>query len=544
MGQGEIDMNPNNRITYRFDRAGNAISEQNQGSEAKPESAVKMSKEKVVPLYPAYEQHSVNEQSPWNSPFQDDIAALEKLIRETEQEATKPVRPSSSKAFKSEKSAKPGQAAASSLHPDTLQSDEFEEHSHKMQSGKQINEVQERSRKIQTDRQFNEFEERSRKIQSGKQINELDDLPASSGRIEDALEAAAYDGRGRVRQPAAASGEAGADTDWPGQASAYREPEFEPDRPFADYEEEKPQRRIARTNRTQGPSWVNVFLSVAAALATGALFGYFLLSLFTGASLWPIGASQKEGALPATGSISDSATDPNTANNGNKAGGAGAAENPAVAPAKTVALSGLDQTYYMLQFGVFNTPEGRDTALAQLAAKGLAAATLAGADNYRVYAGVAVDKSNAETVQAQLGDIELYIKAVTIETPDHIAYNGPAEEAQSFFADTKELVYMLDELTLTQLEQPSLSPLGEAAAQAWQTKYAEWTKKAEALRIGITDEQGKAYAAKLAESVQGAAKALQDYDQKLSKAQLWIVQTSLMESILIQKEWFDSISAL
>ncbi len=509
-------MKTNNRITYRFDRAGNAISDKGQGAAAKPEANAVSQSDKVVPLYPSYENHSVSEHSPWNSPFQDDIGALEQLIRDTSQEADKSSRSDSSAVL-------PMQVPSRSS-----------------------------SRHVSEDSGTGE--------------------PAFSKKVKNEMAIKAQGAGGHAAEPALPSAnDAGPKLVKPAELEhvpppASVEPEtarsLHEDEEFvltgndeehsipaarsARYEQwEAPYRHQARSHKPANPSWIHVFLSVAAALATGALFGYFLLSLFTGASLWSSGPSSNGGSLPASGSV-DTVKDgksPPAGSDTTKSDN-GEAASPSGTPAQTVALKGLDQTYYMLQFGVFNTAEGRDTALAQLAAKGLASATLLGTTPFRVYAGMAVDQGNAETIRSQMPDTELYIKPVSLQTPARIAYAGAAEDAQSFFEATKELVYMLDELTLTQLEQPSLSPLGESAAQAWQTKYAEWTKKAETLRIGIANQQGEDYAAKLVEAVQSAAKSMEAYDRKPTGAQLWLVQTSLMESILIQKEWFDSISAL
>lgn len=462
-------MNQKNRITYRFDRAGNAISENSRNVEhiQEPEAqkspaealnktdAVKPAKPNVIPLYPGSDRQSLQEIGPWDSPFQEDIGALEQLIRETDAEPATP-RPDKggSRKQKNKKTARVNISAAPS--------DEQPE------------------------------------------FDITDDV---------------------VDEPV---------------PPAVTVPEIDEELLFDEAGLRRGQ--YTRINRSpKGPSWFNVFLSVTGALATGALFGYLLLSLFTGASLWPDGDATGQEPQPAatSPSVQNPAGDVDgQANGGSNAGDSGKE------PQATAALSGLDQTYYMLQFGVFSNTAGMDAALAQLTGKGLAAAALTGENDYRVYAGMASDRDKAQTVRTQLQDLQLYIKEVSLSAPEAIPYNGKGEEAQAFFTQTKDLVRMLDELALAQLEQASLSPLGQSAAEAWQAEFAKWTESADALRIGITDKEGKAFSEPLIQSVQAAAKAMQDYDKKPSRAQLWSVQTSLMEAVLTQKEWFETISAL
>jgi hypothetical protein len=113
--EGEIGMKPNNRITFRFEHkdqrpakpltpgsqaAGQASS---YDQEQNPAGLLELSKErekrpvqpssgqkegmssgsKVVPLYGLSTANSIEEVHPWNSPYQDDVSALEQLIRGT-----------------------------------------------------------------------------------------------------------------------------------------------------------------------------------------------------------------------------------------------------------------------------------------------------------------------------------------------------------------------------------------------------------------------------------------------------------------------------
>ncbi|KRE51161.1 hypothetical protein [Paenibacillus sp. Soil522] len=468
-------MNNKNRITYRFDRNGKSMYEENRSTDKQQESpagndvthaapnnniANKPAKMNVIPLYPSTEQHSISEISPWNSPFQEDIGALEQLIRNTD---TIPVSAAPTKQIDKTKSSKTALMEVPSELEDNRAAGEH--------SYFKAEDVQD---PLQTDKDERVFDEPSR--------NKL---------------------------------------------------------------------HYSRIKRREGaPSWFNVFLSVAAALATGALFGYLLLSLFTGASIWPGGSGEKPDSESVAGNINTGETSSGANVSGSKNGDGTLPESDNHSDKKPdsnsamVSLKGLDRSYYLLQFGVFSNTEGRDTALVQLEEKGLAGAAMPSAADYRVYAGMAGDRSKAQTIRELMPDLDLYIKEVSILTPAQMPFEGDQAAAQTFFEQTEDLVQMLDELAIAQLEQPALSSTSEAAAASWQAEHQKWTENAATMRIGIMDTEGKAYLEKVIHAINSAAKSMVEYDKKPSRAHLWSTQTQLMKAIIAQKEWFETISAL
>lgn len=469
-------MNQKNRITYRFDRNGQSIPEESRKVDIKQETATnsvsshitannnaaKPAKLNVIPLYPANDQHAISEISPWNSPFQEDIGALEQLIRKTD---TEPV---------------------PSLPP---------------QVGPQKVKLESQKRTEAETPQINTDKRESSKTDYFIAENEFE--PINADKIE------MYDSRTN---------------------SHYTS-------------------RVKRV--TGGPSWFNVFLSVAGALATGALFGYLLLSLFTGTTIWPGGSSDNMNSETVSGSTSSTNNTTTGANsNANQDDTVTPPENGTNSNSETnpdvpiVSLTGFNRTYYMLQFGVFSNTEGRDAALDQLAEKGLAAAAMTGKNDYRVYAGVAADRTKAQTLRAQLPELELYVKEVTLAVPDKIPFSGDGAAAQAFFEQTSDLVQMLDELALAQLEQPALSQLSKTAADAWQSEHQKWTESAVKMRNGTTDAASKKYLDTVILSINTAAKSMLEYDKKPSRAHLWSTQSETMKAVITQKEWFESISAL
>lgn len=499
-------MTQKNRITYRFDRNGQTVGGEGQridkqqevleGNAAATASTApntttisnKPAKMNVIPLYPSTDQHAISEVSPWNSPFQEDIAALEQLIRNSDAKP-EPAQP---------KPAIPPKEKTSAVKPVDMP----KASSNALPTAKPI------VKPIEKQAAF-----------------EADDEPDYNQAAGDESFYFAIDAR-QVHPP-------------------YEEELL--------YEESTSNKRqYSRMKSKAGaPSWFNVFLSVAAALATGALFGYLLLSLFTGASIFPSGSGNKPDSEEVTGSISNDETGANTVvgdteNTGEQAPPAAGDTTDPNPDANTAmaSLKGLDQTYYLLQFGVFSNTAGRDAALEQLEQKGLAGAAINSAADYRVYAGMGSDRSKAQAIRGLLPDIDLFIKKVSLNYPAKIPFTGESEAAQSFFERTGAIVQMLDDLTLAQLEQPALSPLSTAAATAWQAEHQQWTENAATMRIGILDADGKAYLDQIIQAINSAAKSMEAYDKKPSQAHLWSTQKAVMNAVIAQKEWFATISAL
>ncbi|MCU6711087.1 SPOR domain-containing protein [Paenibacillus sp. J5C_2022] len=309
--------------------------------------------------------------------------------------------------------------------------------------------------------------------------------------------------------------------------------------------------------RGQGPSWFNVFLSVAGALATGALFGYIILSLFTGSELWPFkersassdsAMQQSDETWPGT---SEEGTDRLSINKGTTQSGKenidqeGAVAIDTSAGSSAVAIDGLDFTYYMLQYGVFSNTEGMDAALKQLRDKGLASASIrSGESKYAVFAGVAADAQDLKTLENKLSGLILYGKEVRLQSPDSMNFTGTQEDAKAFFEQTNGLIAVWSNLITAQFEQNSLSRLGDAATDAWEKRHSQWREIAEAMSKGMNDKQGGAYLEKLTAAMEKTASSIAAYNKKPSSAPLWEAQAALMEAVLVQKEWFETMGAL
>lgn len=418
-------MKSNNRITYRFDRQGRQVTDREVNMlPAKEKNRKHETLEKVVPLYPDHAANVIDELHPWDSAYQQDVGALEELIR-------------SESDYPSEKLA---------------------------------------------------------------------------GSSEESSEEAEWD---RIASS---------------DGAAYR-------------------------SRSNGPSWFHVFLSVAGALATGALFGYIVLSLLTGGLIWNGGDNRDSSASDSNResvSLDELIRLPMTESAGNEGGQSLHSDKPGnngpdnSVPALSVNISGTRHSFTMLQYGVFSGTEGRDDAILQLADKGLphSSSSSANGKSYPVYAGIAISQAQASTLAGQMTGLELYKKELVLQSPDRFIFGGEEKEARLFFEKTNELLSSWSTLMIAQLEQPSLSPLGGAASKAWQESYKEWLETASIMKNGLMEDKGLSYMTRLTDAFGSISQLMLAYDKDPSKAALWKAQTGLMEAVLAQKEWFETMSAL
>ncbi|NIK69850.1 hypothetical protein [Paenibacillus sp. BK720] len=488
-------MNKNNRITYRFDRTGQSIEDNGRKEiSAKPQPAPEREQGKpsnIVPLYAKSEYETAESPfSPWMSPFQEDVGALEDLIRETE-----PIpAPAADK--------KPAAPAVAPVQDTAVPGSRPE-------TGLSVKQPP-----------------RPAQWHPRQKVQPSPALPGSMPRSES-----------KPVQPELHDVLAQTESDAWGELEHY--PELEADL----------NNNGRKANRWSGPvhhysappSWIKVFLSVAGALATGALFGYLLLSLFTNTP------DQSDSGNKLANPVNGSVTNPSSTQNGDKPNANGGTSSPAAnqTAAGRVKLDIPLQSYQLLQYGVFSNTEGRDAAIKELTDKGLAAAGLQTANDYRVYAGMAIDRGRALALSNDLGeDVPVYIKQIDVQVPEQFPFAGDAKAAAAFMTNTIGLISMLDELALTQLEQPSLSPLSSAAAESWKAEHQKWTESVKAMQAGVKDESGKAFLIKLIQSMNTAAKSLEEYDKKPSQSHLWAVQDALMDAVVTQKQWYDSINAL
>jgi stage II sporulation protein B len=181
--------------------------------------------------------------------------------------------------------------------------------------------------------------------------------------------------------------------------------------------------------RPPHPSRWKLIGSVASALVTGGMFGYIMLLLFNGGGVVPGSESSAEQAVPVFNE-SVSTGIPSAKENSN--------------PVNVVATQVPPQTYYLLQYGVFSTPERASQAKDELLKEGIAAE-----DQNRVYAGISPDREQAKLLSNQLKTqgVELYVRELQLPGLEKAAYEGEGEKLTTFFQLSSTLVSKLSGLS-------------------------------------------------------------------------------------------------
>ncbi|MBC8080121.1 MAG: hypothetical protein H7X86_07235 [Gorillibacterium sp.] len=285
-----------------------------------------------------------------------------------------------------------------------------------------------------------------------------------------------------------------------------------------------------KSTRRKNMPWIKVVASLTAAVATGGLLGYFVLTLFSGAgssnTVSPTAAVQSELSNSAdhTGLITLPGADLTAA----------ALEANITLPAKT---------FIMLQNGKFSTSQTAASAAEALDAGGYASATDAG-EYYYVYAGIAADRDSVKALADKLksGNFEIYAKEVTLPAVSHVNWNEGTETLQAYIEETDKIVRMISGLTLIHLEEESVTPLDKASLQALKNAHQAWSQQASIVNAGAT-ESAKAKLQRMHNAVNTAEQSLEAYSKKPADSLLWQAQTNLMQCILAEKDLLAAITS-
>ncbi|WEK55351.1 MAG: SPOR domain-containing protein [Candidatus Cohnella colombiensis] len=268
------------------------------------------------------------------------------------------------------------------------------------------------------------------------------------------------------------------------------------------------------------PSWSRVMLTVTAAVATGALFGYLLLSIFTGEPMFPnrnstIQDSQKQATNDQT-SIEDnnatiSALDPLDS-------------SASAVSSLTTTLDLAEEPSYMLQYGVFSNEDSMKNAVAQLQEKGMSYA-IDRSDGNRIYVGIASTRDEAELLSEQLSNVEVYIKPIDAPAVDQVV-------TQAGFADwihsSASLSRLIIQFTLTNLQAVQPQTMSADTQKAFQQVTKEWDEQSTV--IAQMSSPSKALASNYYQALLAASTALEQYNMKPTYSQLWAIQSALIEA--------------
>lgn len=278
--------------------------------------------------------------------------------------------------------------------------------------------------------------------------------------------------------------------------------------------------------RPPHPSRWKLIGSVASALATGGMFGYIMLLLFNGGGVVPGSESSAEQAVPVF-------------NESVSTGTPSAIENSI--PLNVVATQVPPQTYYLLQYGVFSTPERALQAKEELLKAGIAAGGDA-QDHNRVYAGISPDREQAKLLSNQLKTqgVELYVREFQLPGLEKAAYGGEGEKLATFFQLSSTLVGKLSGLSSSLLEEGGPTAVPASEMKELNDLHQEWTQNIAGLSSGLPKEAA-ASAASLEKAMNSAVSALGEYNKNTAKEHIWEIQSLMMEYVLHENEFIQFI---
>ncbi|MFC5529287.1 SPOR domain-containing protein [Cohnella yongneupensis] len=284
--------------------------------------------------------------------------------------------------------------------------------------------------------------------------------------------------------------------------------------------------------RKDSPSWTRVILSVAAAIATGALFGYMVLTLFTGEPMFP-GKSDNSSQAAIVPTSSANANSPSSSDLKETASVGESVQTSDPNPADpTSALSEIKANEaYVLQYGVFRNADSTQLAAAQLKDVGLPAA-IDDSDGYRVYAGIAPTRAEAELLAAQMPNIEVYIKPIDVAAA-LIIEDGQSQALKSFIEESSALSRLIAQLTVSGLQDELPQPLSQDDAEALQQAATQW--KASLSAIDSMTGNAQAAGRTLEQSLNAALASLASYGKKTSRYHLWNAQSAIMQAELADR---------
>ncbi|TFE30695.1 SPOR domain-containing protein [Cohnella luojiensis] len=287
----------------------------------------------------------------------------------------------------------------------------------------------------------------------------------------------------------------------------------------------------------EGPSWSRVFLSVAAAVATGALFGYMVLSLFTGEPLFPGKSDVDSGEqIPVLSTHEQSASPPTSAGSTklpekSSTSGSGSTDQTGNEPPASTTGQVSSDVYFMLQYGVFQNEDSMQAAVKQLEDLGLAYASDT-TDGYRVFAGAARSRDEAELLAAQMPDTEVYIKPVGGD-PLTVSSDALSEEGIEFLNESAKLTRMLAQYSGVGLQDKHPRKLGTQELSELQETHQRW------LKTLTTADKWNGEAAKdgnsIVKALNSAIASMTEFNRKPSRYHLWSVQSGVMQALLADR---------
>lgn len=204
-------------------------------------------------------------------------------------------------------------------------------------------------------------------------------------------------------------------------------------------------------------------------------------------------------------------------------------------------ISSAGGTYYALQYGVFSSPERAEQAKLELTQTGLAASSDP-EDGNRVYAGISADREEAKLLSSRLKSqgVELYVKEIVNPAVDPAIFGNKQEDVALFFKNSSALIDQLSTLSIQQLGQSVQAAISPEMMEALQTQHQTWLTGIKSLAPGMAVDV-QPVVTSMEKSMNSAITAIAEYNKNPDAVHMWAVQSDLMEYVLQQKKWLESI---
>ncbi|MFW5433652.1 SPOR domain-containing protein [Paenibacillus apiarius] len=307
--------------------------------------------------------------------------------------------------------------------------------------------------------------------------------------------------------------------------------------------------------RTRRPSLWKVIASVAGAIATGAVFGFLALSLFRGEVTMPNpeasiptlsngtsgqGYAVKAGSVPADGSGGQKHT---------VAAAEKTADDKKTAERAEATAGGVyvtevnipEKAFYMLQYGVFDQPEGAKKAAAELRELGLAAMEEQ-SNQHRVYAAIAQAKEDAMGLSQLMknNQVDLYVREMKRPALAKLAFKGDAATVEQFIAQSDKVNDWLMSQSIAYLEKNELKAFDGAATEQLRQEHLKWTQQMNGVQKGQPEQSLKGWT-QLVQAMNTAISAVNEYNKQPSASHLWSVQEAVMIYRTAENNWLDTM---
>lgn len=285
-----------------------------------------------------------------------------------------------------------------------------------------------------------------------------------------------------------------------------------------------------------------ILTSISGAIVTGTIFGFFIMSMFSGdGDSIPIAIDDITAGENAIiqqenkDSVLDASIDDPF----------GEASVEAGATALNVVQVQIpSESFYLLQNGVFSSSEGAEIARNELLQQGYAA-TSELADNYYVYAGIFTNREDALLLSYLLeqNNFESFIKEYAVTDITTIRWKGELSEGgDEYFTEGYHLMDLIITATAEQLQLEGGGSTTIGSLSDIQLSHQHWNQLAVQISDGVPDDWRQPFQ-RMNNAMNTAVKSLDEYNKNPSPSYLWQAQSSIMDYGLLQKQMLESISS-